>query len=143
MDEAYLHQVAAELQASVSILWRRLRQTKPIGELTFTESTALSLLERSGPTTSAALAREEHMTPQSMGATLTALERQGLVERHPDPDDGRRILMSVTAAGRRTVKDRRLARGRQLAEALSGFSSEELEQLRAAAPLIERLARGM
>jgi DNA-binding MarR family transcriptional regulator len=76
-----------------------------------------------------------------MGATLGALEARGLVERRPDPQDGRRVLLSVTDAGRTAMSDRRDARTRQLADALSDeFTPVELERLLAAAPLLERLA---
>ena len=76
-----------------------------------------------------------------MGATLGALEARGLIARRPDPEDGRRAVVSVTRAGRRVLLTRRDARAELLAGALSdGFTAEELERLRDVAPLIERLA---
>jgi DNA-binding MarR family transcriptional regulator len=79
-----------------------------------------------------------------MGATLAALESRGLIERHSDPADGRRSVMSVTEAGRQVLGDRRNARTEQLARALSaGFTRPELEQLVAVAPLLERLAHSI
>jgi DNA-binding MarR family transcriptional regulator len=101
---------------------------------------ALARLDRAGSTTPSALARAEQITPQAIGATLSALEQRGLVERRPDPADGRRAVMSLTEAGRRVVHSKRSARTEQLATALSGgFTPEELEVLMAAAPLIGRL----
>ncbi len=61
--------------------------------------------------------------------------------RQPDPTDGRRILLSITASGKREVNRRRDARVEQLTAGLTGFSAAELAQLAAAAPLIERLAQ--
>jgi DNA-binding MarR family transcriptional regulator len=79
-----------------------------------------------------------------VGATIAALESRGLVERRQDPADGRRILLSVTEAGLRALRDKRNARTEQFAQALSsGFTARELAQLRAAAPLIERLAQSI
>ncbi len=79
-----------------------------------------------------------------MGATLSALEARGLVTRDPDARDGRRILLSVTDAGRQLLRDKRDARTEHLARALAaGFTREELEQLMTAAPLLERLAQGI
>jgi len=79
-----------------------------------------------------------------MGGTLGELVRRGLVERHPDPADGRRVVMSLTEAGRRFVRNKRTARSEQLAKALADrFTREELKILRAAAPLIERLAESI
>jgi DNA-binding MarR family transcriptional regulator len=94
--------------------------------------------------TSAALARLEQISPQSMGTTLAGLEALGLVGRRPDPDDGRRIVMSVTPAGEKALRERRTARIEQLANALSAeFTRAELRQLAAAAPLLERLAESL
>jgi DNA-binding MarR family transcriptional regulator len=121
-----------------------LRQAQPEGELTIPESAALVRLDRGGPTTAAALAKLEQISPQSMGATLSALEGRGLVARRPDPADGRRVILSVTEAGLRVLGDRRNARTGQLAQALStGFTPAELDQLLAAAPLLERLAQSI
>jgi DNA-binding MarR family transcriptional regulator len=123
------------------MLVRRLRQVHAEGDLTLPESSALARLERSGPSTSAALARREQISPQSMGATLAALQDRGLVTRAPDPHDGRRVNLSVTAAGRRLVGSRRSAKVEALARTLgTEFSAGELSLLADAAPLLERLA---
>ena len=137
-------QVAAALRVSIGLLLRRLRQVQVEGELTLPESSALVRLDRGGPATPSALARLEQISPQSMGATLAALEARGLVERHSDPQDGRRSVMSVTDAGLQMLGDKRNARSEQLAVALSaGFTPAELKQLMAAAPLLERLAQNI
>jgi DNA-binding MarR family transcriptional regulator len=136
--------VAGALQVSISLLRRRLRQAPVEGDLTAPETSALARLDRGGPATSAALARLEQISPQSMGATLGGLEARGLVQRRPDPGDGRQAIISLTEAGLRVLRNRRSARTEQLAKALSaGFTRSELEQLMAAAPLIERLAQSI
>jgi DNA-binding MarR family transcriptional regulator len=139
-----LEPLAAALRAGVGLLLRRMRQSPVAGELTLPESAALARLDRGGPTTAAALARQEQISPQSMGATLAALEARGLVARTADPGDGRRVILSLTEAGREVRRERTDARTRQLARALSaGFDLAELEQLKAAAPLLERLAESI
>jgi DNA-binding MarR family transcriptional regulator len=144
LREPDVHDVAGAVRASVGLLLRRLRQVRPAGELSLPENSALVRLERSGPITPSALAKLEQISPQSVGATVAALEARGLVERQPDPADGRRILLSVTDAGLRALRDKRNARTEQLAQALStGFTARELELLHAAAPLIERLAQSI
>lgn len=132
--------VARALLLCVSLLRRRLRQTPVVGELTFPETAALSRLDRGGPAAGADLARQEQISPQSMGATLAELENRGLVKRAPDPADGRRILLSISSAGRRELNRRRNARVEQLKAGLADFTDAELAQLAAATPLIERLA---
>jgi len=134
-------EVAAALRANIGLLLRRIRQVPAAGELTLPENSALTRLDRAGPATASALARLEQISPQAMGETLGALERRGLVARARDPEDGRRIVLSLTEAGRQVLRDRRNARTEQLAQALSaGFTKAELGQLMAAAPLLERLA---
>ena len=134
--------VASALRVSVGMLVRLLRQAQAEGELTLPETSALARLDRGGAATAAGLAKMEQISPQSMGATLAALERRGLVERRPDPADGRQILMSATDAGLQALRSGRNARTELLERALAaGFSRRELDQLMAAAPLIERLAQ--
>jgi DNA-binding MarR family transcriptional regulator len=137
--------VAGALQSSVRLLVQRLRQTQAVeGDLTSSETSALARMDRVGPTTAAELARLERISPQSMGATLGALEERGLVRRAPDPDDGRRLIMSLTDEGQELLRRRRQARNDLLSHALAeGFSRAELAQLWAAAPLIERLAQSL
>jgi DNA-binding MarR family transcriptional regulator len=136
--------VAAALRVSVGMLVRRLRQVRADDDLSWPETSALARLDRGGPTTSSALAKREQISPQSMGATLAELERRGLVEREPDPADGRRVVLSVSAAGMEVLTNRRSARVEQLAQALANdFTPEEVEQLEAAAPLLERLAQSI
>src|ERR1700685_226586 len=96
---------ASALQVSVGLFVRRLRQSPLQGELTLPEISALSRLERTGSATTSDLARAEQITPQAMGATLAALEGRGLVERRPDPSDGRRMAMSVTTAGLQALRN--------------------------------------
>jgi DNA-binding MarR family transcriptional regulator len=143
-DAVRVEDVAAALQLSVGLLRRQLRQAPVDGELTLPETAALARLERGGSTTASALAKLEQISPQSMGATLSALGARGLVERRSDPDDGRRAVLSPTKAGLRLLRSRRNARTERLAGALStGFTRAEVKTLMAAAPLIERLAQSI
>ncbi|WP_329257268.1 MarR family transcriptional regulator [Actinoallomurus sp. NBC_01490] len=143
-DDLGAEDVAAALLVSMSLFRRRMRQVPVQEELTLPETAALSRLDRSGPTTASAMARAEQISPQSMGATLGALESRGLVDRRPDPEDGRRVVLSVTEAGRALLRDKRTARIQQIAQVLAAeFTPEELRRLMAAVPLIERLAQSI
>jgi DNA-binding MarR family transcriptional regulator len=136
-----IDELVADLSASIGVLVRRLRLRKADGELTMPESACLARLDREGPATSSALAKQEQISPQSMGATLAGLEERGLVERRPDPDDGRKVVMSITVLGRGALQQRRATGTEAMARALAtGFTAAEVAQLRAAAPLFERLA---
>lgn len=126
------------------MLLRRLRQAKNDGELTLPETSALARLDRGGPATAATLAKLEQISPQSMGATLAALQGRGLIERAADREDGRRVILTLTEAGLAVLRDRRNERTQLLADALTReFTAAEIAQLEAAAPLLERLAQSI
>jgi DNA-binding MarR family transcriptional regulator len=136
--------LAVDLQAAISLVVRRLKAHRLPGELSAPEQTALSRLQREGPVTAADLARLERISPQSMGATLAALEQQGLLSRSKDPQDGRRILLAVTDQGRSYVESKRSARAEQLAAALTqALTPDELAQVAAVVPLLDRIAAAL
>jgi DNA-binding MarR family transcriptional regulator len=137
-------EVAGALRVSIGLLLRRVRQLRVEGELTLPESAALARLDRGGPATASALARQEQISPQSMGATLASLEAKGLIERRPDPEDGRRVVLSVTGAGLQWLRSKQNTRTELLAKALlAEFTPAELQVLITAAPLLERLAQSI
>src|SRR6478672_13601744 len=103
--EPDIGQVAGALFVSVGLLRRQLRQQRVPGDLTFPETAALARLDRGGPATSAELARQEQISPQSMGATLGALEKRGLIARSPDPNDGRCVVLALTESGRAALSE--------------------------------------
>jgi DNA-binding MarR family transcriptional regulator len=140
-SEADLLRAGCDLRVVLGRIVRRLRQHHEPGELTLSEISVLSRLDRYGPATPGALADDERVRPQAMGATLAVLEQRALVTRAADPHDGRRVLMSVNADGRRLLVDRRSANSQRMAAALTeGFSREEQRQLIAVIPLLERMA---
>ncbi len=134
--------VAGRLRACVGPLVRRLRQIQAEGELSLSQSAVLARLERDGPATPAVLAAGEQIRPQSVGAILGELQARELVSRRPDPDDGRRVLFSVTESGRAWVLGSREQKAQRLAQALAGsFTAQERAQLVVAIPLLERLGQ--
>jgi DNA-binding MarR family transcriptional regulator len=133
--------VALDLRLALARIVRRLRQAHEPGELTLSEISVLSRLDRDGPATPGALANGERVRPQAIGTTLAALEQRGLVARTPDPGDGRRVSMSATEAGRLLLLDRRSASTRRMTKALAeGFTPEERRRLATVIPLLDRLA---
>lgn len=132
--------VASDLHVAIGRVVRRLRQAHVPGDLTLSEASVLSRLDRGGPATPGELATDERVRPQAMCATLAALERRDLVVRAGDPADGRRVLMSLTDAGRQLLVDRRGIKAAVMARALAGFTADELRRLSDVTPLLERLA---
>jgi DNA-binding MarR family transcriptional regulator len=133
---------STELRLVVGRIARRLRQAHAVGELTLSEISVLARLDREGATSPGALAELERVRPQAMGSTLAALEHRGLVARSPDAVDGRRVVMSVTEAGRTVLQDRRSESTQRIAHALAEELTEaERGQLSAVLPLLDRLAQ--
>jgi DNA-binding MarR family transcriptional regulator len=143
-EDLDVNTVAAALRVGISLFVRRLRQSSVPADLSLSEISALSRLDRAGSATTSELARVDQITPQAMGATLAVLEERGMVERRPDPSDGRRVTISVTTIGQQALRNNRSAQIEQLAKVLArGFTQAEIETLRAAAPLIERLGESL
>lgn len=132
---------AAELRRAVSQVKRRMR-TNRSSDLSAPESSVLSRLDRDGSDNIAGLARWDQVTPQTMGSTVAALESRGFIARHPDPEDGRRFVLSLTPAGASQLHDIRDAATHNIAAALrEHLSPEEIRLVHDAAPLIERVAQ--
>jgi DNA-binding MarR family transcriptional regulator len=135
-------QVAAELTAVLGRVARRLRSASPQSLLTPSQRSVLSRLDRGGPATTAELARLELVRPQSMRLTVGALEEHGLVERTPDPSDGRQVVVSATGRGRRVLADVRAEKQGWLTQALrEELDTRELRTLSEATALLERLVQ--
>jgi len=113
-------------------------------DISFTAASTLARLDRCGPARLTALAADEGVTQPSMTQLIQRLERQDLVRRVRDPDDGRVVLVAVTDAGRRLLTARRQARTARLTELLATLPAEDERALaaavRAAVPALQRLA---
>jgi DNA-binding MarR family transcriptional regulator len=140
-QDAAVREAATRLRVGVGAFQRRTQERLSEGDLTVPQLTALSRLDRLGPSTTAELARREQITPQAMGATIASLEERGLVVRRPDPVDGRRMILSPAPAGQAAIGSGRSAVVDRIAVVLAeSFTSEEIATLDAAARLVERLA---
>ncbi len=131
---------ALDFAEAVGLLVRRVRAAAASHELSLTESAVMGRLAKDGAATTADLARAEGVKPQSMGATIAALEERALVERTPHPTDGRQLNLKLTAKGialRKSVGD---AKRTWLAKAVSQLDKQEQETLFSAGEIIKRMA---
>jgi DNA-binding MarR family transcriptional regulator len=110
--------VASELRQVATKLFRRLRAESVNQALSMSQVAVLARLHGDGPSTVADLARAEHVKPQSMGATVASLEKEGLVARKLDANDARRWNASLTEAGTRVHLSGRAARQAWLSHAI-------------------------
>ena len=130
--------LASDLRVVLGHLVRRLRAEH---RFSLSHGTVLGRLDREGPRSVSDLATAERIRPQSMAQTVSELEADGLVVRHPDPIDRRRTVVELTDAGRLVLTDDRRQREGWLARAIAdGFSREEQRILGQAVELLRRLA---
>lgn len=136
-EDARVAEVASELRVVVGQLVRRFRQDRTVPQ---PQLAALGWLTRQGARTTSQLAALEHVRPQSMAQTVAQLETAGLVERRPDPSDGRQSLIDLTPAGRASMEQFRIAGESWVAEAINGrLSADELAELERGIALLARL----
>ncbi|HEY4778090.1 MAG TPA: MarR family transcriptional regulator [Solirubrobacterales bacterium] len=129
--------LASDLRVVLGQLIRRLR-----GEHRFSlsQGSVLGRLDREGPQSVSDLATAERVRPQSMAQTVGDLEGDGLVERHPDPGDGRRALVSLTEAGLTELREDRLRREGWLVKAIEELPAEDQATVERAIVLLRQLA---
>jgi len=132
---------AARLRLAITRTARRLRQ-EAAGELTPTSGAALATVERHGPLTPSELAEIERIKRPSATRSLRCLEEAGLVQRTPDPSDGRSALVSITGAGRERLRSLRGRKNAYLAKRMRALPDEDLATLERAAEILERLEEG-
>ena len=133
---------ARDLRVVLSRLRRRLREVYDRRELTPSQTSVLSRLGKEGAVSASELAAAERVRPQSVAATLAALEERELIRRDSDPDDGRRQLVSLSASGREFLDDTRRAGEEWLVRALQErFTDAERRTIIEAMDLLDRLTR--
>ena len=123
-------------------LRRRMRRLTEDGQLTALQASTLVDLRKGEANTAAELAELEGVRPQSMATAVAGLEEKGLVGRRPDPADGRRQVITLTAAGEALESGSLTARREWLAHRVAAqLSADEQELLAEAAVLLNRLAQ--
>lgn len=140
MSPKDLETATVDLIQAIGLFVRRVRSAAASQELSMTEAIVLSRLDKHGPATIADLARAEGMKPQSMGATISALEELGMVERKPHPTDGRQMNIELTAQGLALRKATHAAKRGWLTRAITELDASERETLFKAADIIRRMA---
>ena len=137
-DRAVDRDLVVRLRLAVTRLARQLRhQTGE--EITASQLSALSSVNRLGPLTLGELAAVERVRPPSMTRIVAQLEAGGLVARRPDPSDRRVARVEATAAGRALLARGRTRKDAYLAARLARLPRGDLAALARAADILERL----
>jgi DNA-binding MarR family transcriptional regulator len=140
-SEKTLAETAAHLRLVINRAARRMRQEAG-SELSASSASALSTLELYGPVTPSELADIERIKRPSATRILRGLEEQGLVERTPDPKDGRSALISITGEGRERLRRLRKRKNAYLARRMRDLDPGDVKSLERAAEVLERLLEG-
>lgn len=111
-----------------------------VRRLSFTTLSVLHTLAERSQLRLGELTATEQVSQPAITQMVTKLEAEGLLERHPDPSDGRAVLVCLTPAGQKVVAERRNDRVAQLAPLLDQLTGTERAKLAAALPVLERIA---
>ncbi|MFF5053936.1 MarR family winged helix-turn-helix transcriptional regulator [Micromonospora sp. NPDC000663] len=134
-------QLAPQLRDAITRLNRRVRQARPVGDLTVTQVSALTSLRLAGAMTPRELADVERVQPPTMTKIIGKLEDRGLVRRTPHPTDGRQVILAATEGGQAVLDQFERARDEWLAHRLAALDEDERETLHRAAQILQQLAR--
>jgi DNA-binding MarR family transcriptional regulator len=132
-------ELAGQLRVAV---WRAARRMRHVSDLEISPTlhAALGTVETHGPITAGQLAKHEHVRKPTMTRTIRELVDRGLIERLPDPLDGRITWLQTTPAGKTLVHNARRRTDVFLTKRLQRLSPEDRETLQRAAEILEGLA---
>jgi len=134
-------ELAKTLREAIHRLNRRVRQARPVGDLTFSQLSALTSLQLAGALTPRELADMERVQPPTMTKIVGKLEDRGLVARTPHPTDRRQVILAATEQGRAVFAQFEQARNEWLAVQLAVLSPEQRDTLARAAEILQQVAR--
>jgi len=140
-ERAAGEELATTLRDAITRLQRRIRKERPVGDLTFSQLSALTSLQLAGALTPRELADVERVQPPTMTKIVGKLEDRGLVARTPHPTDGRQVILAATEEGRAVYAQFERARNKWLAQQLAQLSPDERDALARAAEIMQQVAR--
>ncbi len=115
-------------RASLAVIDVFLRRMAPYG-LRPVDFSVLSLVVHNPGITSRQLCTSLGILPPNLVNLVAALERRGLLERHPHPRDGRATGLHPTAEGRRLMDEAERTAAALEAETAARLSATELRTL--------------
>jgi DNA-binding MarR family transcriptional regulator len=121
-------------------LARRLRAERPAGAMSANKIAVLAHLRRAGECTPGQIAEAERQRPQSLTRVFTELERDGLITRTRSAKDRRASVLALTPEGLRALAADMADRDAWLTQALADLTDAEIDLLRIAGRLMDRLA---
>ncbi|MEP7024479.1 MAG: MarR family transcriptional regulator [Actinomycetota bacterium] len=136
LTQAALTQAAEALERTMSWLRRAIRPA----EWNAVALSTLDAVDRTGPHRISTLVAQERITQPGMTGIVDRLAAAGLVQRQPDPADGRAALVAITAAGHGYLHSIRQQRARTLGAHIAALKPSQQQALAAAAQALQALA---
>jgi DNA-binding MarR family transcriptional regulator len=124
--------------AAIHLLRRVSRENSRAG-VSPARLSALSVLVFAGPKTMSELAVMERVKVPTMSRLVAAMEEEGLVRRERHGTDARSVVLHSTAKGRRSLERARELRLSLLESLLSKATPREIETVREAAEIVDRM----
>jgi len=126
------------LRVAIVRIQRQLR-ARTGSDITPSQSSALARIEQDGPLRVGALADLEGTTAATMSRVIDSLADRRLLERVPDPLDGRASLVQLSPAGGALVHELRARYTEALRHALAELTPAERGVIRDTIPVMARL----
>ncbi|GAB88291.1 MarR family winged helix-turn-helix transcriptional regulator [Gordonia rhizosphera] len=139
MVDSEVSELAVALRPSLTRLYLALRRRTPIREYTAAQASGLTVLLDHGPMRMGEFAQRESIRMPTATALIDGLTKNGLVERRPDPEDRRAVLVELTDHGHEVLERVRGRRESVLITALAELSDTDRAALAAAAPALRAL----
>ena len=128
--------IAEMIELGTDLMWRYLIDR---GDLSASAALVVNRLYQEGPMRLTALAEAEGASQSGMTQLVQRLERQGLLEKRSDPEDGRASLVVLGEAGRQNWEARAGVRRQRIAGLLPGVSHDDEVALWLAAQVVVRV----
>lgn len=134
--------LSSSLRTAISTLNKRLRkQDYSSASYSITEIETMGYLYRKGNLLPSELAGLTKIRPQSMSSILDKFEKQKLIKRVPSKEDKRKVYVSLTSSGKKTVEETRYERDAWLTKNIDkSLTDKEKKTLKKAIEIINRLA---
>ncbi|WP_343692948.1 MarR family transcriptional regulator [Chitinophaga sp.] len=135
------YEVAASLRSTITRLNRQLRKQNISSAFSNAELLTMGLLDQHGSMLPSTLADLERISAQAISQIINRLVEAGVVGRTADESDKRKVLITLTEAGKKHLDENRRIKEEWLIKAMDQlFSTEELTLIEAFLPLLQRLA---
>ena len=129
-----------EIRLAIQRLARRIRSMQSDETVTEGQRSVLFTLSNNGAQTLGSLSEHERVTPPSMNRTINALVKAGLVTRVGAEDDGRKVSIDLSLAGRDYISETKRKRDAWFTKQLESLSPAQRSIVDQAATILREIA---